>query len=342
MTESQLESEWGFSILDAIPAQIAVLDPSGNIVFVNQEWRGSARRNEAPQGCFEGANYWETCLRSAAAGDESALQVAQAIEGLTQRRIHRFDCEYPCDTPQGLLWFRMILSSMERLEGVFVVVQHIDITARVEAERRYRMVVEAVAESVIVTDSDGGILAANPAAENLFAMPRQSLLGRNLCALLGLPLPQAGLRLMCSIESVVEGEQRLNASCYAYGDPRGTHFVWTLTDVSALDRESSLKVMRIAVETEPVEELEGPLWQTLRAEYRKLLGSNQFRTNEFVEMLHRNAVNPKDFVRLHADVLYRLHKEEGGRLTGEGRMLQLRILADLGSLYLEDRGGEGF
>jgi PAS domain S-box-containing protein len=347
---AQHSLEWVSSLLDSIPAEIAVLDSTGSIVYVNHEWRGFGTRNDAPANCFEGANYLDTCRRSSEAGDEDADQVAKALSHILDGTLQRYTCEYPCATPEGMNWFRMILSSTFQQGERFVIVQHIDITERIEAEQRYRHILASVAETVIVTDSSAKILSVNPAAENLFAATSAALIGTDLAHLIPIPAPQAGLHLQCEHESAIQGKQSLSVSCFPIESREGTQFVWTITDVSALERErSSREREQRSLATFEIGSINAALWNSLQESYRLLITSgtaatsfNQaqqisFRIEAFVESLHQNNINPQDFVRLHANVLNALQTEsriERSRaLAEEGRLLLLRILADLGSLY---------
>jgi PAS domain S-box-containing protein len=121
------------TILDSVPSQIAVLDPTGTIVAVNQAWRKFALANSAVPGEMSsktqiGTNYLDIC--SAAQGGEPAECAALARDGILSV-IHAgvpvFRLEYPCDMPTGQLWFAMAVTPLN-VENPGVVVTHTDIT----------------------------------------------------------------------------------------------------------------------------------------------------------------------------------------------------------------------
>lgn len=346
--------EWVSAVLDAIPAEIAVLNQEAEIVYVNQEWKRFAAGNEGTSSCLEGSNYVDICRRSAAQGDRSAGKVADSIEAMLGGQKQGYQCEYPCDTPQGRRWFRLLLNPSEQTGERYVIVQHIDVTDRVEAEKRYEMVVENVAEGIVVTDEEGQIQTVNPAAENLFARTREVLSGKKLVELLPGLEAAAGTHVIYEYESDIQGPQTLNVSCYSIEDTKGRYFVWTMTDVSALRREE-LNVRReqlVAAESEGKVSrgaIERAVWLQLEERYRRLLDAapraivfeeqSQVleQAAEFVLELRRVRMDPHDFVRMHTEALMALQREavaaRSRALAEEARLLLLRILADLGSLY---------
>jgi PAS domain S-box-containing protein len=356
------------SILDAIPSEIAVVNATGQIVYTNQEWDGFARENSANQSCLSGANYLDTCRRSAQAGDPTASEVLRGLLLLLEGVEKRFDFEYPCGTPSGMKWFRMLMNAVELDGDRLVIVQHIDITERVTAEeeraaseKRLRLVLESVAEGIAVTDTAGKIVSVNAACENLFMASREVLVDTALAQHIDVPGPSAGLRLICRQEGPTQGPETISISCFPIEDRSGKLWVWTLTDVSALHRErksharqkGSLEQMSLNHPTKlQVGGVDGVIWSRLQENYRHLLSSApsasifgeaqdlSMRTDAFVEQLKQDCIAPHDFVRLHADVLHSLQFEareaRARSLSEEGRLLLLRILADLGSMYHSD------
>jgi PAS domain-containing protein len=101
------------AVLDSLTANIAVLDPNGEIVAVNGSWRDFAISNQmdnSDKGV--GTNYLAVC-RSARADD--------------------FYHEYPCHSPDRQRWFALRATPLVDYPR-FVVVAHEDITERVLAE----------------------------------------------------------------------------------------------------------------------------------------------------------------------------------------------------------------
>jgi two-component system NtrC family sensor kinase len=125
------DAGWPAGVLDALAAHIAVLDPDGLIVAVNQAWTRFAERNDGHPGDYGiGKNYLATVRASAEQGDTSASAALTGLRGVLAGQLPKFELEYPCHSAQEDRWFLMQVSPLP--DGC--VVSHIDITARMIAE----------------------------------------------------------------------------------------------------------------------------------------------------------------------------------------------------------------
>jgi len=70
------------------------------------------------------------------------------------------------------------LNPIDTSEGLFVLASIIDITERKRAEERFRLVVEAAPNAMIMVDADGRITLVNAQTEKLFGYPREELIGQ--------------------------------------------------------------------------------------------------------------------------------------------------------------------
>jgi DNA-binding CsgD family transcriptional regulator len=130
-------------VLDAIDANIAVLDGEGFIVSTNKGWNEFAASNPLADGSLPrqvevGANYLHVC--SAAIGDssENAMQVQAGIRAVLEGKKRSFLHEYPCHSPDQQRWFLMTVKPLLRSKPREVVITHVDITDRHIAERKLR------------------------------------------------------------------------------------------------------------------------------------------------------------------------------------------------------------
>lgn len=121
--------------LNALPAQIAVLDRRGRILATNQAWIASAARNGAANhpSVSVGADYLDVCRR-AASTEESAAQALSGIQAVMAGRQDQFATEYPCHALTEERYFYMTVVPLGApVDGV--VVTHLDITERTMAEQ---------------------------------------------------------------------------------------------------------------------------------------------------------------------------------------------------------------
>ncbi|WP_295406140.1 ATP-binding protein [uncultured Thiocystis sp.] len=135
------------SVLDALPAQIAVLDPAGHILAVNRAWREFAGENGGTDALRDAINlnYLEICERAEQGADTDVPSAAASIREVIQRRHPGFSVEYPCHSPQEQRWFLMNVAPLDS-ELVGAVVAHIDITERRLAEEAARRARDAIAQ----------------------------------------------------------------------------------------------------------------------------------------------------------------------------------------------------
>lgn len=135
--ESALLSVLGGDLLDALAAQIAVLDASGRVVAVNERWKRFARDNGGDGlACYVGGDYLAACEDAARQGDEAAGRVLSALRELQAGARGFFQVEYPCHSPTEERWFIVHLSSFTHDGRVYLVTAHEEITSRVAMEQR--------------------------------------------------------------------------------------------------------------------------------------------------------------------------------------------------------------
>ena len=127
------------AILNALPAHIALLDPQGLIISVNEAWRRFAGANviEEP-ACGVGLNYLEICDRARGDGSSEAHQVADGIRSVLGGEVKRFSIEYPCHGPGGQRWFLLTVTPLADGHPTGAIAMHVDVTGERQTEERLR------------------------------------------------------------------------------------------------------------------------------------------------------------------------------------------------------------
>ena len=121
------------AMLDALTANIALLDKQGTILLVNASWRRFGQENGIRDPRYGvGANYFAVCR---AAIDPNARSAATGIQDVLSGRQSSFYLEYPCHSPDEQRWFALRATPIAGYPG-FAVVAHENITERVIAERK--------------------------------------------------------------------------------------------------------------------------------------------------------------------------------------------------------------
>lgn len=133
----ELESNIHFykSMIDSLDDQIAVVDHTGEIVFVNKAWRRFAVDNGlSPQFRWLGVNYLNVCQKSSSSGDRLASQITNEMQLILQGRKDETAVEYPCHSKTEQRWFIMVMRLMPDDNDKLYLISHRNITARKLAE----------------------------------------------------------------------------------------------------------------------------------------------------------------------------------------------------------------
>ena len=173
------------AILDALPMHIALLDSKGKIIVVNQAWRQFASENllQSPDSGI-GLNYLEIC--EATCGEEASAvqQVAEGIRLALKSGGNNFSTEYPCHSPTQQRWFQMTVTALAGDPPNGAVVTHLNISKRKRADQKFKDLLEAAPEAMVIVDHDARIVLANHQAVNLFGWRSEELLGQKIEMLL--------------------------------------------------------------------------------------------------------------------------------------------------------------
>ena len=123
------------STVDALSANIAILDETGRIIAVNRAWKEFARGNSAqPDSIGEGANYLTLCQSVQGCEAEAARQFAAGILKVLHGETEIYTQEYTCHSPSEQRWFVGRVTRFPEQGGRRVVVAHENITERKQLE----------------------------------------------------------------------------------------------------------------------------------------------------------------------------------------------------------------
>lgn len=176
------EAAFARSIFNASKDSMAVVDPRGRILEVNEAWkRFGAQNNAGPEGTWSvGASYFRPgCGR---ADDGLALVAYEGIRNVQAGELPAFDLEYPCDAPNEPRWFVMRVVPVKGRPGV-VLVSHRDDTARklawdrtLESETQLRTVTEFSHDWEYWEGTSRQIEYMSPSCQRVTGYPREAFL----------------------------------------------------------------------------------------------------------------------------------------------------------------------
>ncbi len=162
-------------LLEAAPDAMVVVNQGGEIVLLNvqaekqfgysrDELVGQKVTNIIPEGFAE--RLIADDLRSAA--EALAQQIGTGIELIALRKD---GSEFPIE---------IMLSPLESAEGILVTAAIRDITVRQASEARYRGLLEAAPDAMVVVNQGGEIVLLNVQAEKQFGYSRDELVGQKV------------------------------------------------------------------------------------------------------------------------------------------------------------------
>ena len=162
------------AILDALPANLALLDAAGVIVSVNEAWREFGRANHLQgPGHALGVDYLAVC--DAAQGEDAAIgaEVARGVRAVLNGDAPSFSIEYPCHSPTQRRWFLMKVTRLATGYSHGAVVMHVDVSNERRSEEglraselRFRQMSESIADVFFLVDiQNRRVLYMSPAFE---------------------------------------------------------------------------------------------------------------------------------------------------------------------------------
>lgn len=131
LTENKLEENVtrNLDLLSSLNAQIAVIDISGEILFVNKSWEQFALNNGISnlKKVGKGVNYFSVINNAIVeSNDEIAIRVNAAFDKVIDGKMDHFQIEYPCHSPDKNRWFLLNVSPLENSTDKFVLT-HIEL-----------------------------------------------------------------------------------------------------------------------------------------------------------------------------------------------------------------------
>jgi PAS domain S-box-containing protein len=174
------------SVLDALPACVAILDEAGQIVAVNVAWRGCAEADPSagPAGTV-GANYLELCRADSGRASPVAAVLAKAIQEIVAGERCDFSLEYACGPQADSRWLAVRISPFAAPRPAWLVIAFEEVTQRkiVEEELRLRdRAMAASGEGIVITDPqkpNNPIVYVNTGFERITGYPRDAAIGQS-------------------------------------------------------------------------------------------------------------------------------------------------------------------
>jgi PAS domain S-box-containing protein len=311
------------AVLNALPANVAVIDREGVILSVNEGWRRSVAGNALdPLTYGPGRNYVEVCEQAQQKGDADARAAAAGIRAiLSGASTGEFLLEYPCHSPAEERWFLLRVNPIGKDGPGGAVIMHVNITeqkkrenAARESDERFRSMFITSTTGMAISTPHGRYLEANAAYCRMLGYTREELLTRDFASLthpedltLNLKLRDellAGLR-----ESFVMEKRYLKKN----GD-----IVWTRHSVSAThsNRGEIATLMVVAEDITERKSKEAAL-EVIRTRHRALF-DNMLEGYVYCRLLYDEQGRARDYIYLETNDAF-------GPQTGLGNVIGKKV-----------------
>jgi signal transduction histidine kinase len=124
-------------VLNALLAEVAVIDREGIILFTNESWSRFANENAANGTLISGVglSYLDVCRSASSADFGGANEMLAGLEDVLNGRTQQFCAEYACHSPTQRRWFLLQATRLcTPIRGAILL--HVDITGRKLLEER--------------------------------------------------------------------------------------------------------------------------------------------------------------------------------------------------------------
>jgi len=166
-SHTETTSHFDATVLDALYEHIAIIDLSGEIIFINRTWKDFAHANGYNAShCGLGENYLNIVL-----GTEVETGIRTVIEGHTQCYSYEYTCHSPTENRWFWLYVTPLINRNKQITGA--VTSHINMTERKIAELQ----VEALQKQLLQSERNKVLVETAGATAHEINQPLTAVLG---------------------------------------------------------------------------------------------------------------------------------------------------------------------
>jgi len=162
-------------ILNALPANVVLLNENCKIVAVNESWRKLTNANNLGIPRYGiGYNYMTISEKATGVDPATGKEITRGVMSVITGAARTFTMEYSCDMQQQKVWFQLIAAPLADKTQKGAVILHIDITSRKldeqsrhRADANVRTVFENTDIAYVLCDAGHHVISFNNRASEL-------------------------------------------------------------------------------------------------------------------------------------------------------------------------------
>jgi len=181
MTSQHSDTKFSSTLLDALTAHVAVIAEEGQIITTNEAWESFNDGSAEIKRPSIGENFFRNLQQAIEVGNDYALKMLLGIKKVIQGEKSSYNLTYPLQTQSDTYWFKLTVKPCN--EGHRFLIMHEDISTSIEAkhqlkesQNRYQIQFEQSLDGILITDTKGNIIDANPAASSILGYNRRNLI----------------------------------------------------------------------------------------------------------------------------------------------------------------------
>lgn len=168
------------SLIDSLSAHIAIMDEEGNIIQTNSPWEEFEDSQVQIKRPDLDENIFSMLQKPAELGNDYALKFIIGLKKVLRGEKKEFILTYPIQTTDHSYWFKCTFRPLDR-KNQFIMI-HEEVTDSIKTRKqlkenksRYQIQFEQSLDGILITDTKGRILDANPAAGNILGRNHEDL-----------------------------------------------------------------------------------------------------------------------------------------------------------------------
>lgn len=174
-------SEIEKNLIDTLSVYIAIIDNEGTIIQTNSSWKEFDDSQAQIKRPDPDDNIFTMLQKPAELGNDYALKFIIGLKKVLRSEKKEYKLTYPIYIQDHKQWFRCTFRPLDR-NGQFIMA-HEEVTDSIntrqqikENKSRYQVQFEQSLDGILITDTNGHIIDANPAAGNILGRNYEDLI----------------------------------------------------------------------------------------------------------------------------------------------------------------------